>query len=255
MNQNLYTNYAIFYYKKAYEINSNSAALNYKIANSYSVSLNKKEGLKYALKAYDLNPNLNDHLLFVLGASYQNNGHFDKAEQYFQQYISKSAHQDSVVLAKKHIEEIANAKMFINNPNNIAITSLSIANTGYAEYAPFVNQDSSILYFTSRQPQGELDIAREDGFAESIYYSRAHNGVWTTPVLLDVKQNQGRRRNLAFIGFNHDLTKIYIYTSKNNGSILEGKYENGSIKKLKMMPAPINSKKTYRISYFIYKRW
>lgn len=260
-NKNMYTNYAILYYKKAYKINPNSATLNYKMANSYTVSLNKKEAKKYADKAFELNPSLTPHLYFVLGEAYRYNGLFEQSESYFRQYIAGANHLDSLVLAEKYIQEIANAKMFIAQPKSIKVSSISEINTKYADYAPFIHPDSSIMYFTSRQPMNELDSEREDGFAENIYISRLINEQWSTPDLLGIKLNKNKSQNRAFIGFNADLSRIYIYSSQRRGSILEGKYENGKVKKLRLMPAPINTKhsteshitftKDGKIAYFL----
>ncbi len=232
---------AMYYYLEAYKINPNSASLNYKIATVYTRSLEKRKSLSYALKAVQLNEDVTNQLDFVLGIAYHTNYEFDKAVASFDNYINNSTNEDSIILAKKQIEDSNFAKKKFSEKPLYQVDNVGKnVNTEYAEYCPLITLNETNLIFTSRRPANAKSYGQTDGFKEKVYESKNRSG-WQTPSLLPKPINAKKKQNSATISLSLDGKTAFLYSEKNNGNILQSNYSDGQWSKPKELPAPINS--------------
>ena len=142
---------------------------------------------------------------------------FNEAIEHYSKYKTfdenkrevKNAEVDRLIEISKH------AQQYMSNPHNAVIKNLgSHINTKYPEYVPLISADESVLYFTSRRPNGtgnETDVY--GNYYEDIYVSYFKNGEWTEP------QNVGAPLNTkthdACVALSADAQQMIIYrTSK-----------------------------------------
>ncbi|MGB0523064.1 MAG: OmpA family protein [Flammeovirgaceae bacterium] len=208
---------ALELYKKANQFNPNSAALNFKIGSCYLLSPNepKTEALAYFQKSYQLNPNYNSTIHYYLGRGHQMNGHWDKAIEEYQKYMSKHSNEAPVndyASVFKRVEECKVGKVLSKKPVRAFIDNLGgVVNSEFPDFGPVINADESLMLFTSRRANttgGEQDI--DYHYFEDIYQSKINaKGEWQTP------SNMGDVINSKFhdatVGLSPDGTRMIIF--------------------------------------------
>lgn len=238
---NYFNSQALKNYLEAYKINPNSASLNYKTATAYTRSLEKTKALPFALQSKELNEDLTNQIDYVLGVTYHKLGQFDKAIHFFNEYIDNSSTSDSILFAKKHIEECEYAKKKLAEKPWYTVESLGKnINTEYPEYSPLITLNETNLFFTSRRPYNEKKTNQTDGFYEKIFESENRGG-WKKPNLLPKPVNAKKKENSASVSLSFDGKTVYLYSEENNGNLQYSDYNNGKWSKPKDLPEPINS--------------
>jgi outer membrane protein OmpA-like peptidoglycan-associated protein len=250
---------------QATDFNPKFAAAHLMAGKAVLLTVHKEEALPHLLTAYQLDPQVDDEILYLIGQAYQYSENFDDAITYYQAYRKTLARSLSFDKSKKiydlewKIFESRNAKIYLANPVDVDIINLSDnINTEYSEYAPVVSADEKSLIFTSRRPDNtNPDLAEDFEFYEDIYLSKFENGQWQSATAFPSPIN-GDYHN-SNIGLSADGTVLYIYTDENGGDILvsnKNGEEWGSPKPLKGLintpyresSATINSDKN--IMYF-----
>lgn len=242
-------NEALLYYLQAYELNPNNAFLNYKIASCYLNTLEKYNALKYAEKAYELDPNAERDLDYVLGMAYQQKLKFDEAIIAFDRFLNKTSNPDTLKLVQKRIDECQNGKEFIKRKEYIVENVGEVINTANAEYVPLIKADESVLVFTSRRPvedgkkRKKSKISNFDyDYYENIYRSLNMENGWNTPSRLPSPINVSKKHS-ASVSLSLDGSVIYLYKSNNNGDIYFSKLNGNDWSDPKELPGKINTKK------------
>ncbi len=192
---------AIDVYLVAYEYNPENPELNYKIGICYLYSIYKPKSLYYLEKAYELNPNITNDILWNLALAYQQNYMFDKSIEYLNKYKAYAKKNRITSKNKKiarKLQECENGKTMYDNPKNIVITNISNINSSYPDYCPLITADESVLIFTSRREGvvGGLRDINDGQYTEDIFISNNNNGTWDTP------KNIGKPLNSKY----HDAT-------------------------------------------------
>lgn len=162
---------------------------------------------------------------FELGRCYHMAGNIDKAEEYYNKFLSTSiAKSNNVFFAKLFLEQCKVARTEMANPKNVYLKNMgSVINTAAPEYSPVISLDGSALYFTSRRRwvKGDSDKGldpRNNQYPEDIYVSyRDFDSTWMEPIRLefcDPLQNE------ATIAVSPDERRVYAYMdTKGNGDI------------------------------------
>lgn len=243
-------NQAVLYYLQAYELNPNNAFLNYKIANCYLNSLEKYNALKYAEKAYELDPNAAPDLDYVLGMAYQQKLKYDDAIRAFERFLNKTQNADTLKLVQKRIDECNNGKELIKKKEYVVENIGEVINTPNAEYVPLIKADESVLVFTSRRPEENSKKRKKSkisnfdyDYYENIYRSinKGVNG-WDTPTRLPAPINVPKKHS-ASVSLSLDGSVIYMYKSNNNGDIYFSKLNGNDWSVPKELPGKVNTKK------------
>lgn len=205
-------------------------------------TVHKEEALPFLLNAYDLDHQIDEEILLLIGEAYQYSEEFDTAIEYFVAHRRQLAKSLSFEKSRKvfdldwKIYECRNAKIYLANPVVVEITNLSDRiNSEYADYAPLISADEKKLIFTSRRPHEQTNggVADDFEYYEDIYYSDFVDGQWIEAVPFGSPIN-GDFHN-SNIGLSPDGKVLYIYTDENGGDILESDFIDGKWTK----PQPI----------------
>lgn len=119
-------------------------------------------------------------------------------------------------------------------------------NSSFADYAPLISADGTVMVFTSRRPIIEKDIIKDKEGKENIYitYYDDKNSRWLVTFMLGTTVNAPDIDNSA-IALSNDGQRMFVYRGGNeqnaNGDILESVLEGDDWSDPVRLPAPINS--------------
>lgn len=201
-------------------------------------TIGKDRAVKYFLKVMELDPNYRFDIMYQIGRSYQYGMDFDNALAYYNRYLNKLRQEDGyrgvdkVELneVSRRIYECNNAKEFVANPAHYSIVNVGNAiNSEYEEYAPVLNEDETLLIFTTRRRDGNLNQNVDDDNKpfEDIFISSREGGDWTYAENIgEVINTQYHDSNLALSA---DGNTLFLYKDENNGDIyVSTRNEDGS---------------------------
>jgi len=232
---------ALEVYVQALEMNPKNERANFMAGKAYLTTTQKDLALKYLLKAYELNPNVADNILLLIGTAYHLNYEFDNAISYYNQYRTKIitnaegakpfSEQDNSSEERKierKIYECENGKVYIKTPLDIELLNLGEGvNSEFKDYGPILNTDRSKIYFTSRRKGstgGNKDNDNE--FFEDIYRSDKTGNAWATAVNLGYPVNSELHESCIGISSDEQELFLYIDNDKYKGDIFYCKKDN-----------------------------
>jgi outer membrane protein OmpA-like peptidoglycan-associated protein/Tol biopolymer transport system component len=214
---------ALHYYELANAFNPNNAALNYKIGRCLYTVNQKERALAHFRKAMELNPNVEEDILWWMAQLYHENEEMEKAIQMYKAYRTSSS---KIAIARwseidKRIAQCEKGITMMTNPERVFITNIGSAiNTEYHEYSPVINADGSVMFFTSTRPDATKTKKSKDGENfENIYYATRTGDRWGYPVNPGTIVNS--EDNNASAGLSHDGQTLFIFQSTNGGDIFE----------------------------------
>ena len=189
---------------------------------------NKDRSVKYLERVQQLDPEYRFDILFYIGEGYQYGFEFQKAIDSFEAYKAKLLAdpnyrgRDKVPLrlVDRRIYECKNALEFIVNPQNFSIVNVgNHINSPYDDFAPVLNEDETLLIFTTRRRDDNLneDVDNDNKPFEDVFYSRKVGGEWSQA------SNIGEVINTPFHDSNLALSAdgkiLFIYKDENGGDI------------------------------------
>ena len=254
--------YAIKHLKKANEFNPNNAKLNFVIGDIIISTVHREESLKYFEKAYKLDPNVDQDILYALGQSHHLNENWDKAISFYKKFESQVIENEKHNKLYKefwrehldhYIEQCQYGKKYVKNPVRVFVDNLGApVNTEYPEYGPMVTADNSSLYFTSRRPGSigshtltEKEIKKEraeDNYFEDIYVTHSkRDGGWTEPKNLNEPVNSVDHDATVSIFPDGQHMIVYLSSKGNGGDLYETELEGDHWSKPKSIGKTINS--------------
>jgi tetratricopeptide (TPR) repeat protein len=172
----------------ATEMDPSNAKAHLMAGKSIMLTVHKQEALKHFIDAWVLEPDIDEDILYWIGQAYHHSEQFDSAILFYEQFNRQLARsmrfQRSLKIneVNRKIFECRNGKIFTSYPVDVEITNLSEnINSEYPEYAPTITADESLMVFTSRRPEDNINpvVAEDLDFYEDIYISRHVNGEWT----------------------------------------------------------------------------
>lgn len=219
---------------EAYQIDSSSSNINYKVGICYLNTVTEKSKALYYLekavlktttKYTDLEPreeNAPVNAFYYFGKALHQNYKFDEAIANYEKFKSylKANQKDMIADVDRQIEIANNAKALVSAPINVVIKNLGDSiNTAYPDYSPVLSADEETMIFTSRRPGSTGgDKTIEDQFYEDIYISyKKTDSTWTTPV--SVSSNVNTFTHEASVGLTADAQTLLIYKDANGGDI------------------------------------
>ncbi|NMM48620.1 OmpA family protein [Marinigracilibium pacificum] len=189
---------------------------------------NKDRSVKYFKKVYELDPDYRFDVLYWIGRGYQYGYDFSSALEYYQRYYDKlyadvnyrGMDKVTVKEVEKKIQEAKNGIEFMANPMNFSIVNVgSQINSPMPDYGPVLNEDETIMIFTSRRKEDNLnqDVFEDNFPYEDIFISYKKDGQWTQARNIgDAVNTPFHDSNLALSADGNDL---YIYMDENEGDI------------------------------------
>lgn len=218
-----YFNQALPFYKKAYSLNPNNAALNYKIGLCYLHSPVKQECLQYFKKSEALNPNYDSYNIeYLLGRGYHLNEQWDKAIAAYEKQLvvlrNAQASPDEFSTIQKYLEEAQNGKELSQKEVRVWIDNLgSNVNSASPEYAPLISTDESLLIITARREntQGGLSDEIDNLPYEDLYFSKNVGGEWTP--LQNMGDDVNSTGHDASSGLSPDGKMLFVFRGTRSG--------------------------------------
>ncbi len=125
-----------------------------------------------------------NELSLLAGKIYFYNGKYEKSYRFLQQFINSERKRFDLILeASKLLEKAEFAKEAIKNPVSFKPYNLGkTVNSPYEDYMPYLTADESMIFFTSRRPDGNQGYYSPSmkAYTEDFYYARkTSDGVWS----------------------------------------------------------------------------
>ncbi|MEM8965706.1 MAG: OmpA family protein [Bacteroidota bacterium] len=238
-------------YIQAAQLDPNNIKANYMAGTTISETINKGEATPYFQQVYQLDADYKFDLLYSIARSYQYGLEFEDAIDYYNLYLEKLEQdkdyrgEDKIPenQVKRRIYECKNGQEFIANERNFIIKNIGGSiNSNSLDYAPVINADETMMIFTSRRKEDNLnENVYDDNFAyEDIFISYKENGKWGPA------KNIGETVNTLYFESNLALSadgkQLYVYRDENNGDIyVSDQRSDGSWSEPKPVSDNINS--------------
>lgn len=164
---------------------------------------------------------------YYLGKSYHYIHQFDRAIYYYNEFRKFIAEGDAGEFLSgdvNHMIEMSNhgKELLVTENKKITVENLGPAiNSVFAEYAPVVKKDETLIIFTARK-RGSTGgkFYHDSKYYEDIYVSPIDGeNKWVTATKFDssgvyVSDKINSKYHDAAIGYNKDETKLFIYRDK-----------------------------------------
>ncbi|GAB2769653.1 outer membrane protein OmpA-like peptidoglycan-associated protein [Hymenobacter luteus] len=238
---------ALPHYLAAQKFNPNNAQLNLKIGDCYLHSGFKPRALEYLQKAYQLSPDVDPRIHYLLGRGLHLNAKWDEAIAEYKRATPAGGAKNTAGFTQdiqKKIRECENGRKLAAKPSRVFIDNAGPGvNSPYPEYGPVITADESVILFTSRRPAstgGQKD-PETGGFFEDIYTStRTTQGNWVDA------RNLGESVNTeghdATVGLSPDGQRLLVYLEDNGGDLHEANLRGAEWRKPQRLGSRINSK-------------
>jgi outer membrane protein OmpA-like peptidoglycan-associated protein len=215
-------------YAAAAEIDPNNVKANYMAGKLYLETVDKHRATPYLLKVMELDPNYTFDLSFQIGRGYHYGLEFDNAIKYYEIYKAHLEQnktyrgKDKITLreVERKLYECRNGKEFVANPGNYSIVNVGSAiNSEGPDYGPVLNEDETLMVFTSRRQEDNLNenVDIDNFHFEDIFYSEKKDGKWARA------KNIGTNVNNPFhessLALSADGKQLFIYKDDNGGDI------------------------------------
>ena len=238
-------------YLIAVSMDGDNVRANYMAGVTTLQSIDKGGATEYFLSVLELDAEYSFDILFKIGRSYHFDYKFDDAINYYSRYKQKLAgttktpgkEYATAEEVERKLYECEQGKIMVEFPEDVEIGNVGPEiNSAMADYAPVVNQEETLLIFTSRRQLGNLnpEVSSDNYPYEDIFVSTKNDSIWS------VAENIGQPVNTLYhdsnVGLSKDGTKLFIYKDANGGDIFEADLEaNGQWSEPKPMGYPINT--------------
>ena len=215
------------YYVQAAELDPSNVKANYMAGKVHLETTNKDQATDYFLKVYELDPDYRFDILYLIGQGYQLGLNFEEAGEYYNLYRQK-AQRDSdyvgvdripITMVDRRIYECENGITFITYPEGYSIVNVgNRVNSEWHDFAPVVNEDETMLIFTTRRKDGNLnpDVHTDNFPFEDIFIATSQDSMWGDA------NNMGPVINTLFhdsnIALSADGRKLYLYKDIEDGT-------------------------------------
>ena len=185
-----------------------------------------------------------DEVWLHLGKGYHYTLRFDKAITYLQKYMNlHSSNEKENEEITRLIEMCENAKELVKTPLNVSFENIGDRiNSAGKDYLPFIVDNESMLFFTTRREGTTGRIYDMEGYYTSdIYTTKYKYGKWSKPRSIGSPNSYG---NEFTAGMSEDGERLFYYVnnpeSKNNLQVSEksrSSYKRASMLKNKSINA------------------
>jgi outer membrane protein OmpA-like peptidoglycan-associated protein len=215
------------YYVQAAELDPSNVKANFMAGKVHLETTNKDQATSYFLKVYELDPDYRFDILYLIGQGHQLSLDFEEAMEYYQLYKVKLKNNPDYVgpdripieMVERRIYECGNGITFITYPEGYSIINIgSKVNSEWHDFAPVVNEEETMLIFTTRRKDGNLnqDVHTDNFPFEDIFISTKNDTVWQAAT------NIGEVINTPFhdsnIALSADGKRLYLYKDIEDGT-------------------------------------
>jgi hypothetical protein len=201
---------AIKIYKALLDQKPGDIDYHYRLGICYlNTNIDKSQAIQY-LEWITKQVKFDDEVWYELGKAYHYANRFKDAVKALTRFKQHASESDKVK-ADKEIEECNSGMELMKYPVSVSFQNLGKdINTAYPDYYPLVNEDESILVFTTRRPGPTAEQPELDGYYSSdIYISRAVNGKWQKAKGIGNQINTNDDEEA--VGLNPSASELVVY--------------------------------------------
>lgn len=195
----------------------------------------KADASKYLLRVLELEPNHKFNLSYMIGLSFQYAMEFEKAIDYYNQYLEKvkqNPRKDGEDVTSREdvlrrIYECENGIEYVNAPEDYLIENAgSSINSEWDDFAPVVNAGETFMAFTTRRQDENTnaDVFDDMLYYEDVFYSERSGDKWM------YARNIGPPVNSLYhssnLAISADGKQLYLFKSQNGGDIFLSERNN-----------------------------
>ena len=234
-------NKALVLFFKADSLSRNNMEASYWIGKSY-IQLKGKE--LNAIPFYEHALGMKNVPIDIhkdLGTLYHQTFLFDKAIQQFSLYIKLAGPNDGFVgYCRRMLDAAKNAKLVVGKKVSRDIKQLPLSiNNGYAEYAPYISADLSIMIFT-RLEIDETDI-NGSRLIKKFFITHYDGVLWDEPIELRLPQEYDINQ-IELAGISIDGHLVYLSIGeKASASLYSSEIKNNTFTNIQPLNNNINS--------------
>ncbi|MDJ1502200.1 OmpA family protein [Xanthocytophaga agilis] len=211
---------ALELYLAGLKLDPENPKANFNTGLCYLETAYKEKSLPYLKKTQQIKPDIHKQLLVFLGEAYQYNHQFSEALKQYQAFLNTMEKDDPVAsYINRKMFECNNGIRYMKDPAKATINNIgSVINSKYADFAPVISADETVLVFTSRREgsTGEELSPEDNQFYEDMYISYKANGKWSTPRnLKEINTDQ----HDACVALSSDGKQLFIYKDKQGGDL------------------------------------
>lgn len=227
-------NQALVEYLKLYKANKTDVEMNFNIGICYlNINDDRSKALPYFEFVISKDKN-REELCFYIAQAYAYAYKFDDAIKYYNEYKKKlnpKRHEE----INRFIENCENGKELIKKPVNVSFENLGKEiNSKFPDYYPFVTEDQSSLYYTTRR-EGRSRLRSWQGYYTSdVYVSKVVAGQWAKPKTIGTMINTSEDEQCVYITPNGKRMVLYIDNETSTGDLYYTEYNP----KTKAFPRP-----------------
>jgi len=215
------------YYIQAAELDPKNVKANYMAGKVHLETTNKDQATDYFLRVYEQDPDYRFDMLYLIGQGYQLSLDFEDALEYYQLYQAKLQGDEKYVgpdripmeMVERRIYECNNGIIFTTYPEGYSIVNIgSKVNSEWHDFAPVVNENETMLIFTTRRKEGNLnqDVHTDNFPFEDIFISTSQDSSWNTAGNIgDIINTPFHDSNIALSA---DGRQLYLYMDIEDGT-------------------------------------
>lgn len=116
-------------------------------------------------------------------------------------------------------------------------------NSPYADFAPIISADGSMMIFTSKQPIGIKDSLKKSNRMENVFVSYYNDSLdtWSPSQLLSTETVNQPKRNNSAIALSNDGQRLLLYKGEPDGNLYASTLQGNDWAMPLVIPFPINS--------------
>jgi hypothetical protein len=229
-------NHALEEFIKQYKVQKDDPELNLNIGLCYlNINDDKAQALPYLEYVYKKG-GYKDELLFFMAQAYTYAYKFDDAIKFFSEYRTK-INSKRYPEIDHYIENCESAKTLMKSPVNVSFENLGKEiNSKFPDYYPFVTEDQSTLYFTTRREGRSQKLRSWQGyFTSDIYFSKVVAGQWTKPKTIGPMINTVEDEQCVYVSPSGRKMIVYMDNETATGDL----YMTEMNGKSKTFPKPV----------------
>ena len=233
-------NQALEEYLKLYKSKKSDLEINFQIGFCYlAINDDKSKALPYLDFVYSKG-GYKDELLLYLGIANMHSYNFDEAIKYFNDYKAKIKKSDDI---DHYIQNCESAKILVKKPVNVTFENLGKEiNSKYPDYYPFVTEDQSTLYYTTRREGKSQKIKSWQGYYTSdIYFSKVVAGQWTKSKTMGPMINSAQDEQCVYVTPDGKRMIIYMDNETASGDLFMTTMKNKAFPRAVGFLEPINT--------------
>lgn len=221
---------ASYYFDQAVETDSLNTKANLYAAISF-LNYSGAQALSYLERAFRQDSTLRMDFHYLIGLSLQKGYRFREAITHYEVYIAKGANNKidnfpGAFETEKRISECLSGINFANNPRPIQIINLGpTINSEYPDYGPVLDYAGSVLLFTSKRQEGNLNPTLEEGsYYEDVFYSIWEDSSWTEAINVGKPVNTIYHESVICLAPQGD--RLFLYKDEGEGDVYVSSLNN-----------------------------